>query len=89
MASTIRKFRTCKFTRRIKMDKLMCMIAVKERANYKCERCGSIDRCDFHHIKSPKDYPLLKYEPSNIQYLCYKCHHIDIHGSYKSIDKIS
>lgn len=54
---------------------------VYERDNYMCVQCGSKLKLNAHHIKSWKNYPLLRYEISNGITLCEKCH-IKYHQKY-------
>lgn len=49
-------------------------IKVYERDNYKCVKCGSKEKLNAHHIKSWKNYPGLRYNVSNGETLCEKCH---------------
>lgn len=50
--------------------------AVFERDNYTCQSCGTEQSGIFqaHHIKSWAKYPKLRFEVSNGQTLCKKCH---------------
>lgn len=60
--------------------------SVFERDNYTCQKCGikRSDKCkecghqsiqiNAHHIKTYVSFPELRYEVSNGQTLCYKCH---------------
>jgi len=47
---------------------------VLEQANHKCEKCESTKGLMAHHIKPHEDYPDLKFETSNGQALCGRCH---------------
>lgn len=46
---------------------------VSERDNGICQGCGKVGDC-VHHIKSWRDYPELRLEPSNGILLCSMCH---------------
>jgi 5-methylcytosine-specific restriction endonuclease McrA len=46
---------------------------VKERAGYKCEKCGSIKTLQCHHI-IPRTCFTLKYDITNGVTLCLHCH---------------
>jgi hypothetical protein len=48
--------------------------SVKERDGFKCQKCGTEDRLDCHHIKPWKTYPDLRFEISNGITLCKVCH---------------
>lgn len=65
------KFTTSKKTRGF-LD-LAWSAVVKER-DKNCVRCGSTYKLHAHHIKSFKDHPDLRYEVSNGETLCQKCH---------------
>lgn len=51
-------------------------IAVYERDNYTCQKCGDNKggNLNAHHIKPWKDYPELMFDVSNGNTLCNKCH---------------
>lgn len=40
----------------------------------KCDKCGTVENLQAHHIKNWSDYPGLRYESSNIRVLCADCH---------------
>lgn len=48
--------------------------AVLERDNYTCQKCGTKEKVQAHHIKSYNDYPDLRFVVSNGQTLCLSCH---------------
>lgn len=48
--------------------------AVFEKDGYCCQRCGTSRNLTAHHVKPWRDYPNLRYEPSNGQTLCQGCH---------------
>lgn len=56
-------------------------LAVYQRDNYKCVKCGSKERINAHHIRSWKYYPELRYDVDNGVTLCEKCH-IALHQQY-------
>lgn len=43
-------------------------------ANNKCQKCGSSERLETHHIRNFADYPELRETVSNGACLCRKCH---------------
>lgn len=46
----------------------------------RCERCGSEERLEAHHIIKWADYPLGRFDVANGECLCHSCHtqeHID------------
>ena len=45
-----------------------------EKFGKKCRFCGSDKRLDVDHIHSRGSRPELKYQLSNLQYLCRSCH---------------
>ena len=49
---------------------------VKERDNYVCQDCGSINKRSLqaHHIKSWANFPYLRYNIDNGKTVCVKCH---------------
>ena len=40
----------------------------------KCEKCGSKDHLEAHHIIKWCDYPRGRVDPNNGQCLCHRCH---------------
>lgn len=48
--------------------------AVFANANNKCQKCGSSEKLETHHIKNFSDYPELRETVSNGACLCRKCH---------------
>lgn len=48
--------------------------AVLAKDNHTCQSCGSKKRPCAHHIKAFEDYPSLRFDVSNGQVLCRKCH---------------
>jgi hypothetical protein len=50
---------------------------IHKRDNNKCRICGDIGE-HMHHIKSWKEFPLLRFDESNIILLCKNCHN-EIH----------
>ena len=49
-------------------------LAVYKRDNYCCVKCGSKEKLNAHHLKSWKNYPLLRYDVANGITLCERCH---------------
>lgn len=51
------------------------------RDNYTCQMCGDYG-CDLqvHHLKSWVDYPDFRFDTSNCQTLCVKCHYLITYG---------
>ena len=47
----------------------------------KCEKCGSTENLQVHHICNFEDYPELRTDPSNGACLCEKCHRM-FHNTY-------
>jgi len=41
---------------------------------HKCRVCGTTNNLDVDHINKRSTHPELKYQLSNLQYLCRKCH---------------
>ena len=54
------------------------------RDNYQCRICGSKENLQGHHLNSYKNYPELRYEPTNGITLCKNCHQLfhNIYGRY-------
>jgi len=50
------------------------------KQGFTCECCGHRIRLHVHHVKSFAKYPDLRYEPSNSEVLCPKCHHSRHYG---------
>ena len=48
--------------------------SVLSNANYRCQKCGSSEKIETHHIKNFSDYPELREVVSNGSCLCRKCH---------------
>lgn len=48
--------------------------SVFERDNWKCVLCGTGGDVCADHIKSYRDFPLLRYEITNGRTLCHDCH---------------
>lgn len=48
--------------------------AVKARAGYKCEICGSTEKLEAHHPNPKSEFPELMYNVDNGQCLCRECH---------------
>lgn len=44
------------------------------RDNYQCQKCGSKERLEIHHIKPWIKYPDLRFDLNNITTLCRDCH---------------
>lgn len=64
---------------------------IRERANWKCERCGSIcppdKKMGFHcaHFMGRGNWST-RFDPDNAAGLCYGCHrYVDGHPSYKTV----
>lgn len=55
-------------------------------ASYQCNRCGTSERLELHHIETVAARPDLAREPSNIEVLCHKCHreHHGLTGDHKT-----
>lgn len=49
-------------------------LKVKERDSYTCQKCGTKQNIETHHIQSWRDYPELRFQLSNGLTLCKKCH---------------
>lgn len=47
---------------------------VLKRDGFKCIKCGSAKNLHAHHVNSWKDYPDERFDLSNGQTLCRKCH---------------
>lgn len=47
---------------------------ILERDNYTCQKCGSKEKLQVHHIKSRKKYPELIMNEQNCITLCIVCH---------------
>lgn len=64
-------------------------IAVYERDNYTCQKCGSkkSDSFNAHHIKAFKHYPELRFVVSNGLTLCKDCHGFKGFHKKRSIDE--
>jgi 5-methylcytosine-specific restriction endonuclease McrA len=67
----------------------------KEKAfrekNFLCELCGDV-AIYLHHIKSPKTFPELELDMSNIMILCEKCHcaqHPELNIGFMTKNKLS
>ena len=43
---------------------------------HKCRRCGVTENLDVDHIHGRGSHPQLKYQLSNLQYLCRSCHRL-------------
>jgi hypothetical protein len=47
---------------------------VKQRDNYTCQKCGSIERLNVHHINNYKQFKEQRTDIDNGITLCHKCH---------------
>ncbi len=47
---------------------------VRGRDKWTCQKCGSVEYPQVHHIAPVKDYPLFQYLPDNGLTLCVYCH---------------
>ena len=56
--------------------------SVLEKDEYKCIKCDSQSKLVVHHIKEWHTHPELRFEISNGETLCSKCHNIH-HGNEK------
>ena len=54
---------------------------VFKSANNRCQKCGSSENLEVHHIFNFKDYPEFRTDPSNGACLCSKCHR-NFHSLY-------
>lgn len=48
-------------------------IVIKERSN-ECEKCGSKNKLQIHHIKGYTQYPESRFDLNNVLLLCKECH---------------
>ena len=55
---------------------------VLERDGYKCQKCGSTEKLNVHHIKSFAEFPDEREKIENGITLCEKCHR-KLHGLVK------
>jgi len=46
----------------------------------KCERCGSTERLEAHHVLRWSDYPMGRFDINNGECLCHNCHTEEHHG---------
>lgn len=53
--------------------------AVIERDGRRCQRCGSAEYLQAHHLQAWKDHPDLRYDLTNGITLCTTCHEVE-HG---------
>jgi len=49
---------------------------VLRRFENKCNRCGSKRKLQAHHIKSWREHPELRFDVSNGECICRKCHEL-------------
>lgn len=48
---------------------------ILRKFNFTCKRCGKYGKkLHIHHIKSWENYPELRFEESNVEILCLRCH---------------
>lgn len=47
---------------------------VFEERNNECEKCGSKEKLQIHHIKGYTQYPELRFDLNNVLLLCKECH---------------
>jgi 5-methylcytosine-specific restriction endonuclease McrA len=54
-------------------------IVIKQRVREvgKCQRCGSVEQLQGHHIKHYSTHPGLRGDPVNIEVLCTNCHALE------------
>lgn len=50
---------------------------VKQRDNYRCQRCGTGKSLTVHHIKPQSTHPELAKDPENMITLCRQCHNLE------------
>lgn len=48
--------------------------SVKNRDGYMCQKCGSRNELQVHHIKEWSRYPELRFEATNLLTVCKECH---------------
>lgn len=56
-------------------------LSIFKRDNYTCQKCGSKEKINAHHLYSWKEYPEKRYDLENGITLCEKCH-IKVHQKY-------
>lgn len=56
-----------------------------------CEQCSTKERpvigVHVHHLKSPREFPELTFEPSNVLLWCHSCHSSHHAKSQSNVDK--
>ena len=55
--------------------------AVFDRENFACQKCGSTENIQLHHICNFVDYPELRLDEENCACLCSRCHKA-FHSTY-------
>ena len=59
-------------------------LEVLKRDSFQCVKCGSKEKVHIHHIKTWKDFPELRYEPTNCIILCRQCHILEHNPKLKT-----
>lgn len=70
---TLKQDRAAKKRERLKQDKAWAE-AVKERAGYRCERCGKSEHLNAHHAYGRRSHPSVRHDLENGVCLCAGCH---------------
>ena len=52
-----------------------------DEAGFWCQKCGTVNNLQHHHIKPRSTHPELLADPSNIILLCVRCH-ARVHGRF-------
>jgi len=65
-----------------KLDRIWSQI-IKQRANFRCERCGSPDHLNAHHIQSRAIFST-RWSLENGVCLCAHCHMFSPEAAHKS-----
>jgi hypothetical protein len=83
--STVYNVISGKHKNRRELEKWKAKIFVRD--NWICQRCGSINKTQAHHIRTFHSYPEGRFDPNNGITLCKDCHE-SYHALYKNEETV-